>query len=285
MIFGQEEYRYSRLMPYTFRPTENNNPHFVCCGINPGMVEIITRKAIQNDFPGYRSFDILLYEYDRFQVDLPGRALGVSWSPNTLIDEIMLSPTFQIKEGRYVEGTHAPTDEVKSCMNAEWLDSRLVGHEELWNFLLIPGVEVVNAYYSYAFRRDIMEVLAGDVNEARQRLVFPETNIPVRGVDTVAVRIVNKFNGDTRTYVWETDHKECQKQWGINAVQFQVASSLLVFFELLLKLGDWKEKTVISASTLPIEEFGWDYINDLMIHYGVKWQPVEKIDLRIKYLT
>lgn len=282
MMFQKAEYRYSRLMPYTFQATENEKPHLLCCGINPGMVEIIARKMILDYFPGGKQFDIFLFEYDEFQTNLPGEEIGVSWSPETLIDEIMLSPTFRILQGQEVECENAPSDEVKSHMNGHWLDSRLVGHEELWNFGLIPGVKVENAFYSYAFRSEIMEVLAGEVDEAKRQLVIPGQEITIKGVDTVAVEVVERSSGISHTLVWATDHLICQERWGINAVQFQVSSSLLVFLELLLQINEWDKGKLLCASTLPIEKFGWRYIDDLMIQYGVEWESGETLDCHLE---
>jgi len=35
------EYRFSRLMPYTYTEIDTIRPHWLCWGINPGLVEII----------------------------------------------------------------------------------------------------------------------------------------------------------------------------------------------------------------------------------------------------
>ena len=43
-----DECRFSKMMPYTLTPIESQFPQWVCWGINPGLVEIITRKLIRS---------------------------------------------------------------------------------------------------------------------------------------------------------------------------------------------------------------------------------------------
>ena len=41
------ECRFSRYMPYTFTPISSRYPHWLCWGINPGLVEVVARKLIR----------------------------------------------------------------------------------------------------------------------------------------------------------------------------------------------------------------------------------------------
>lgn len=281
MMYRKDEYRYSVLMPHTFLPTENKLPHFVCCGVNPGMVELMVRKVIYERFPGCKDFDIF-FEYDRFKAEGVKEKIGVSWSPCTLIDEVMLSPTFQVKDGKDVEGEKGPTFSAKCFWDEKWIDTRLVGHEELWNLSRNPSLNIKNTCYAYSFRDEIMKLFAGDVTEAKAKLAIPGTDVKTVGLDTLAIKVVERSSGRNQTIVWETDHLACQEEWGINAVQFQVCSSLLVFCELLLNIDKWKEGDITCASSLPIETFGWEYLAKLKKMYGIHWEQADDLTLRIK---
>ena len=80
-IHGTDEHRYSKLMPRTFQPTQNREPHFTCSGVNPGMVEIVARKIIKETFPEGTSFDVRFFENDRFCARLDDDKVGVSLVP------------------------------------------------------------------------------------------------------------------------------------------------------------------------------------------------------------
>lgn len=282
VIRGVDEHRYSRLMPHTFRPTMNRAPHFTCCGVNPGVVEIIARKIIRDTFPKARRFDILFFENDQFHVPLDGGRVGVSWSAETLVDEVMLTPTFYIKEGRPVELDSPPTLTVGTRWGDRHHDARLVGHEEIWNLQRVEKILVDNSFFSYAFHDAVTNVLQGDANRAHGSLMRPGDAIPVSGTDTLAVRVVEKSSGNQRTLVWTTDHAAMWRRWGINGVQFQVASSLLFFLDLLLRSGDWSTGRLWCGSDMPLERFGWDVVDGLLDTYGIEWKEANGLDLCVE---
>jgi len=169
--YGIEEYRLSKLMPHTLTKVNNKYPHFVCCGVNPGMVEIIAKKIIAENFLNAKDIDIFFFEYDQFttkrkkQEDIP-----VSWSPNTLIDEVMLSPTLELKNGIAVEGESAPTYQVKIKWFEDEIQAGIVGHEEIWNLQFLTHTNVKNSYYAYALHPDIMAVLNSKPELAKKKL-------------------------------------------------------------------------------------------------------------------
>lgn len=281
-IHGKDEHRYSRLMPRTFQPTRNSEPHFTCSGVNPGMVEIITRKIINETFPKGASFDVHFFENDRFRARLNDDKVGVSWSPETLVDEVLLTPTFRIKDGRAVECDSPPTLKARIRWGGTTFEARLVGHEEIWNLRRLKGMTIENSCFAYALREEIMDVLKDDPEVANRRLVLPGRDVPVSGTDTVAVRVTEKSSGDCRTLAWTTDHAATWKRWGINGVQFQVASSLLFFLDLLLRSGDWATGRVLCASDIPFQLIGWDVADDLLTKYDIEWKDANDLGLGIE---
>lgn len=280
-IYGEDEHRYSRLMPYTFQSTHNREPHFTCCGVNPGMVEVIARKIVGETFDRGARLDILFFENDQFHAELNEGRVSVSWSPDTLIDEVMLTPTCYVRESHLVEHEQPPTQEVRAGWGERSYGARLVGHEELWNIPRICGVTVENSFFAYTFHANVMGVLRGDAGLARRSLILPNDGIPVSGTDTLAVKVVDTPSGKQSTLAWVSDHSATQKRWGINGVQFQVSSSLLFFLELLVRCGDWCEGRVLSASDIPLEWFGWDVISELLDRYGIEWRDAADLNLRL----
>jgi hypothetical protein len=280
-LYGADEHRYSRLMPHTFKPTRNAEPHFTCCGVNPGMVEVVARKIIQETFDKGACLDILFFENDQFHAQLDGGRVGVSWSPDTLIDEVMLTPTFSVRASQAVECEQPPTLQTKAQWGDRVYDARLVGHEELWNVRHINSITVENSFFAYTFHDTVMDVLRSDADLAHGAFIIPDDDTRVFGTDTLAVKVIDTASRKQSTLAWETDHAATQKKWGINGVQFQVASSLLFFLELLVRCGDWSEGKVLSASDIPLEWFGWDVINELLDRYGIDWREANELDLRL----
>ncbi len=281
-IQGTDEHRYSRLMPHTFQSTRNKEPHFTCSGVNPGMVEIIARKIIHETFPEGTVFNVRFFENDRFRACLDDDRVGVSWSPETLVDEVILTPTFRIKDGRAVESDNPPALKAKTRWGSTTLEARLVGHEEIWNLQRLKGLVIENSSFAYALREEVMSVLKGDPETAHRRLVIPGPGIPVSGIDTLAVQVIEKSSGDSRTLAWTTDHAVTWKRWGINGVQFQVASSLLFFLELLFRSGDWAAGRVSCASDIPLDRIGWDVAGELLSKYDAEWKDEDELDLAIE---
>ncbi|MGD0231956.1 MAG: hypothetical protein ABSC19_16640 [Syntrophorhabdales bacterium] len=281
-IHGTDEHRYSRLMPHTFQPTRNSEPHFTCSGVNPGMVEIIARKIINETFPKGASFDVRFFENDRFWARLNDDKVGVAWSPETMVDEVILTPTFRIKDGRAVESDSPPTLKAKARWGSNTFEARLVGHEEIWNLRRLKGMTIENSCFAYTLREEIMSVLKGGPEVANRRLMIPGPGIPVSGTDTLAVQVVERSSGDCRTLAWTTDHAATWQRWGINGVQFQVASSLLFFLELLFRSGDWATGRVLCASDIPLELIGWDVADEFFTKYDIEWKDANDLGLGVE---
>jgi hypothetical protein len=65
-------------------------------------------------------------------------------------------------------------------------------------------------------------------------------------------------------------------------VQFQVASSLLFFLDLLLRSGDWAAGRVLCGSDIPLELIGWDAVDDLFTKYDIAWKDANDLGLGIE---
>jgi len=274
--YGIEEYRLSKLMPYTLTEVKNKYPHFVCCGVNPGMVEIIAMKIIDENFLNAKDVDIFFFEYDQFttqrkkQEDIP-----VSWSPNTLIDEVMLTPSLELRNGLAVEGESAPTYQVKMNWFGDKIQARLVGHEEIWNLQFLPHINVRNSYYAYALHSNIMTTLNGKPEFAKEKFYIPNKNTPVHGSDTLVVKVVNTSTGTSKSMFWSTDHFWTFSHYSINAVQYQVCSSLLFFCELLIRIDSRARDNTYCGTTLAIDYYGWDEVNNLFKKYKIEWEYIQ----------
>ena len=263
-------------------PPGTAEPHFTCTGVNPGMVEVIARKIINETFPKGTSFDVRFFENDRFCARLNDDKVGVSWSPETLVDEVILTPTFRIKDGRVVESDSPPTLETRTRWGGNTFEARLVGHEEIWNMQRLKGMTIENSFFAYALREEIMSVLKDGPDAANHRFIIPGSGVPVSGADTIAVQVIEKSSGDCRTLAWDTDHAATWKRWGINGVQFQVASSLLFFLDLLLRSGDWAAGRVLCGSDIPFELIGWDAADELLTKYDIEWKDANDLGLGIE---
>jgi hypothetical protein len=274
--YGIEEYRLSKLMPYTLTKVKNKYPHFVCCGVNPGMVEIITKKIITENFFNIKDVDVFFFEYDQFiaqgekQENIP-----VSWSPNTLIDEVMLTPSLELRNGLVMESESAPTYQVSLAWLGKKIQARIVGHEEIWNLQLLSQTHVKNSFYAYALHPNIMTAFYDRPELAKKKFYIPDRNTPVHGNDTLVVKVVDSSSGISKSMVWSTDHFWTFSHYSINAVQYQVCSSLLFFCELLIRSDLKLRGNTYCGTTLPSDYYGWDVVYHLFKKYKIEWEYIQ----------
>jgi hypothetical protein len=274
--YGIKEYRLSKLMPHTLTKINNKYPHFVCCGVNPGMVEIIARKIIAENFLNAKDVDVFFFEYDQFTTQRKKQEeIPVSWSPDTLIDEAMLTPSLELRDGLVVEGESAPTYPVSMNWLGNKIQARLVGHEEIWNLQFLPHIHVKNSYYAYALHPDIMNAFNGRPEFAKEKFYIPSRSTPVQGSDTLVVKVVNASTGSSKSMFWSTDHFWTFSHYSINAVQYQVCSSLLFFCELLIRSDLIERGITYCGTTLAIDSYGWDIVHNLFKKYNVQWEYIQ----------
>lgn len=276
-IYGVSEFRFSKLMPYSLQETGSRYPHWLCWGINPGMVEIISRKMMREFFKKEPTVDVSIFEFDQFRADFNDSKLGVAWSPAALIEEIMISPSFWISNGKHMETQGPGTHKVVAFWDGQPVDSRLVGHEDIWNIGKIAGVN--SAVFYYALDRRVMEVFDGDADHALEILNVPDPDIPVYGLEQVAVQVKGSNSGNTKTLAWILDHEETWRNHNVNAVQFQTGKSLLLAISLLQHTHYGRLPLNCCAADLPIDDQDWENIEQFMESLNIHWVAADNLAL------
>ena len=275
------EYRFSRLMPYTYTEIASSRPHWLCWGINPGLVEIITRRILA-DLPesSSQAYDVAVFEFDRLKTRGTANKAAVGWCPEALVEEIMLAPSLEIVNGRLQEDSNTGTRECMVSWDDQIIPAKIVGHEDIWNLLEIPGVK--NGSFYYSLSPEVMDILSmDDPKIARSMLRIPGKGDIISGLEQVAVQVREKNLAQHKTLVWTEDHGETWKKHGVNAVQYQTAKSLLLAILLLQHTGYGLIPHSFNASTLPITSHDWPIIDHLMHELGITWQDGAYLDLQV----
>jgi len=262
------ECRFSKYMPYTYTPISSRHPHWLCWGINPGLVEIIARKMIR-DMGREGAFDVSIYENDQLFARWDKDAIAVGWSPKMLVEEVMLSPALTIQGGVAVEREHPGSSKITAFWNDRPVPSRIVGHEDIWNIGQLG--DVVTARFIYGLHPSVMRVLEGDPGHALEAFRVPDESVPITGKERVAVQVKKIGTEQVRTGVWETDHAAAWKAYGINAVQYQTGKSLLLAIMLMQQTEYGRQPISACASALPIGSRQWGLIETFMDELGIRW--------------
>jgi len=272
-----EEHRFSVMMEHTMTSLDPDLPHWLCFGINPGLVEIVARQLINELAPGKNGCDITVFEHDQIHAPTLEEGVAVGWCPPALIEEVMLSPSLVVEGGMVVEDREPPARDAVAFWEGEEVRSRIVAHEDIWNMALIPGV--VSARFVYGLAPEVMDILAGDPGKAAERLLIPDGATPVFGLERVAVQARELATGERRTLLWETDHYQTWIFHGINGVQFQTASSLLLAVELLAKTRYGRIPGEFCGATFPMTEGDFSLIGRIMKRLNIHWQRADYLDL------
>jgi len=276
---NQDEYRFSRLMPYTYTTIPAPRPHWLCWGINPGLVEIIARRILAELPDNSRTYDVAVYEFDRLENGLLSEKAAVGWCPEALVEEVMLSPSLEIVEGQPSEDSGVGTRDCLVNWDSSSIPAKIVGHEDIWNLVAVPAVK--NGSFYYSLSPAVMNILnMDDAKTARNLLYIPSENDTINGIEQVAVQ-VNKRKQKSKTLVWTEDHAATWKQFGVNAVQYQTAKSLLLAI-LLLQRSDYGLMNLsFNASNLPITSNEWPLFDRLMQELDIKWYDGSHLNLHV----
>jgi hypothetical protein len=275
-----DECRFSRLMAYTYTKISTSYPHWLCWGINPGLVEIITRMILA-DLPATpHTYDVTVYEFDRLANGTDPERAAVGWCPEALVEEVMLSPTLEIVDGRPREDGGPGTRDSTIIWGSQPVPARIVGHEDIWNLAEIPAVK--NGRFYYSLDPAVMHILnLEDATEARNRLYIPAAGDTVTGLEQVAVQVRGENMAQPKTLVWTEDHKATWEQFGVNAVQYQTAKSLLLAIMLLQCTGYGRLPLSLNASNLPIRSHDWPIFTHFMQELGIRWQDGSHLNLHV----
>jgi hypothetical protein len=278
MTDDPDEYRFSRLMPHTYSEVGSRFPHWLCWGINPGLVEIITRKILAELPDRHRSYDVAVYEFDRLTTAKDSGRAAVGWCPDALIEEIMLSPTMEIINGRLQEEKGPGTREGLVNWGTEAIPARIVGHEDIWNLGEVPAVK--NSCFYYSLHPEVMNILnLNDPEKARNMLYVPDRGNGIAGLEQVAVQIDNDNMAEPKTLVWTEDHGATWRNFGVNAVQYQTAKSLLLAIMLLQRTEYGLMPFTFNASSLPISTGDWFIFDLFMQELDINWKKGTHLNL------
>jgi len=272
------EYRFSRMMPYTYARLDTQWPHWLCWGINPGLVEIVARRIL-TDLPDRADgYDVSVFEFDRLQSRTVNGMTAVGWCPEDLVEEVMLSPTLEVVDGEPIEDTTTGARDCRVNWGDRLIPARVVAHEDIWNLTEIPAVR--NARFYYSLEPAVMDILRmDDVEKARNLLYIPEGIDTVAGLEQVAVQIKSDKSHVLKTMVWTEDHGDTWNRFGINAVQYQTSKSLLLAIMLLQRTRYGLIPHSNNAANLPITPEDWEIFDSFMQKLDIVWQDGSHLNL------
>lgn len=273
---GVKEHRMSRIMRYTLTDVSTHYPHWVCWGTNPGLVELIARSAVEQHGFSLRGNRVEVSERDWLTLERNKGFVPVSWSPHDLIEEVMRAPMLRVRDYTVEEhGTRSQSTVVH--WDHQPIRSWIVAHEDIWNLGRLNWVE--SAQFSYALAPAVMEALAGNAADAEKHLRIPSANEPVNGDERLRVSVDNRADNKRRTWEWREDHADVWRRWRMNAVQYQVGTSLAFALEVLQSTEKGRQPGTYSASTLPIADNEWPLLWRLMRKNGIRWESDEGRDI------
>lgn len=264
--------RFTLSMPYTNQSCHGDRPHMICQGSNPGMVEYIARMLIDRMGADITDYSVTVYENDQLSA-LDSDSRPVSWSPESLIDEVMVAPLIEYVNGQMTEGPVPVSKTVATQWQGCPFEAFKVGHEDIWNLACLK--QVSDAVFYYGFCADVMGILQTTPQKALEMLGVPAGGEPIGGLERIVVAIKNPF-ARQQSLLWRVDHSQTQRDYGINAVQYQTAASVLLSVLLMqhTQVGCWAGTW--NASTLPLGGSDWDVLRQLMDRLSISWQPVPK---------
>jgi saccharopine dehydrogenase-like NADP-dependent oxidoreductase len=273
-----DECRFSRLMPYTYARIDTQRPHWLCWGINPGLVEIVARRILAGLPDRSNGYDVAIYEFDRLKNIADNNRAAVGWCPEDLVEEVMLSPTLMVVDGHPRED---PSPGARDCL-VNWDDrqipARIVAHEDIWNLAEIAAVR--NSSFFYSLNPAVMEILhMDDAEKARNLIYTPTGNDPVSGLEQVAVQVNGKKMSAPKTLVWTEDHAETWSRFEVNAVQYQTSKSMLLAVMLLQCTHYGLVPHSNNAANLPITAEDWEIFDSFMQELDIDWQDGSHLNL------
>lgn len=275
-----DEYRFSRLMPYTYSKIATRYPHWLCWGINPGLVEIIARRILADLPENPRVYDVTVYEFDRLVNGADSGKAAVGWCPEALVEEVMLAPTMEIINGRRREDAGHGTRDSMVNWGSRPVPAKIVGHEDIWNLVEIPAIK--NGRFYYSLSPAVMDILnMEDTQKARSLLYIPGAGDAISGLEQVAVQVNGENMAGPRTLVWTENHGAIWEQFGMNAVQYQTAKSLLLAIMLLQRTGYGRVPSSLNASNLPISSRDWPVIDHFMQELDITWRDGSHLNLHV----
>lgn len=276
------EHLFSRLMEYALTPVASRCPQWLCWGINPGMVEIIARRIIRAAPRTGHGLNVTVFEHDQLEAASCHNRIAVGWCPSAFIEEMMSFPTLEICNGMPREDSNRGARRAMAFWQGDPVASRIVAHEDIWNMGMIDGV--TDACFVYGLHPQVMDILNRTPQEAEEILQVPPGNVPVFGLERVAVKVSDAGANWRKTLCWQTDHQQTWEEQGINAVQFQAAISILLAVQLLQQTRYGRLAGNYCAADLPISAGDWQQFDQLMPALGMAWEDGDHLDLNFRRL-
>jgi hypothetical protein len=155
--------------------------------------------------------------------------------------------------------------------------SRIVGHEDVWNIGKMTGVN--SAEFVYALNPRVMESFEGLADGALEMLKVPDADVPVFGLEQVAVKVKASGSGNVKTLAWVVDHEDVWRRHKVNAVQYQTGKSLLLAISLLQRTRYGRLPLNCCAADLPISGQDWENIEQMMTALDIRWTDADALAL------
>ncbi|RJR34026.1 MAG: hypothetical protein C4576_27070 [Desulfobacteraceae bacterium] len=277
---GTSECRFTRMMPYTLTPVESGFPHWLCWGINPGVVELVARMVMRQMGLTASQTEVTILEYDGLQTKSTDQGTAVSWCPPFLIGEMMISPSLVVDKGLLREGREPGGLPALVSWGEERVASRVVGHEDIWNLGQMLGVD--GARFVYGLTPRMMSMLENrDESTLSAEWKVPPPETAVLGLERIAVQVRSPSSGKTVTLLWLTDHEEVWQKLGVNAVQFQTCLSLWFAIHMLQHTRFGSLPGTWCASNLPLSESDWREVESALHSLGMAWEEADPSSIRL----
>lgn len=264
--------RFSRLMPYTNTACHGRFPHLICQGINPGLVEYAARLLLCSFPPEEDELTVSVFENDQLYSPLLEEAAAVGWSPEDLVEEVMVSPSMQVDDGKVWEDEKPGTRETTVFWGDQEHPARLVGHEDVWNLGMLD--RVCEARFLYTLHPDVMKTFGNRPDESLERLTVPSVEMPLEGMERIVVKVSSRKSDVRKALVWQTDHGQVQRRYKVNAVQYQTSLGTLLAMALMQFTDIGRQAGTFNASTLPLGERRREALIFLMKRLGIEWKAV-----------
>jgi len=269
-----KESRLSRLMPYNHTLVRSNYPQWTCWGINPGLVELEARRMLGEFDNPEDCYAIRVFEHDQLSGQTRSGRTAVGWSPNGLVNEISQTPTFEIVDGRTVEHQQNKAKNVRVAWVGQTIAGKKVAHEEVWNFGLF--LKAWSAFFVYALSPEVMEIVNKPAREAISNLGVPADGDPITGKEQIVVQVRNLNRENEKCLVWEEEHGETGRRYGVNAVQLQTCRGIQLAIRLLQHTRLGRLTGNFCASSLPLKKPDWKEIDKITRQLNINWRPAKE---------
>jgi hypothetical protein len=188
------------------------------------------------------------------------------------VEEVLLSPTLVVADGRVVELSRRGSVEVLLRPGTPPQAARAVAHEDIWSLGQRP--EVSHAVFLYRLHDCLMAALRADGADVTARLAVPAPGEVLGGADEITVAVCDLSSGAVQARRWGVDHHREWVAHGLNGVQVQTARGVLFAMSLLQRTPPEALQGTFTASTLPDDALRPGDVLGGFAKLGIDWRPV-----------